>query len=176
MVIGETEEPSWHKDTEQMTRSTREIHGLDDVIQVLSAYRDAGREADAVIEDVRSRRRHRAKAAWEKRQRFSELMEESDEPAVQEQIWTARRKAVTKVLSRRSLPRLTYRSMRAFALKWARRAVRAQKTFEEKRFVGPRGYSMCGKSDAWAEAIDNGRIRAVEYRRAALALREREER
>ena len=143
------------------TRGSGDIHCLNDIYHTFSAYRGLGREPEVLIEDVRMWRSKRAEAAMEKRELFCSLLEEAQDEALQRKVRESFHERMEKVLEK-PIPRVSAGSFRAFALRSAREAASRQKAFEEKGFVGPQGYSDCGRADMWAEDIETLRIQALE--------------
>lgn len=154
------------------TRDPGDIHCLNDIYCRFSAYRGLGRDPEVLIEDVRAWRSRRAEAAVEKRELFCSLLEKTQDEALRRKMRQSVHERMEKVLEK-PIPRVSAGSFRAFALRSAREATSRQKAFEEKGFIGPRGYSDCGRADMWAEDIETLRIQALEYRRGALYLRNR---
>jgi len=154
------------------TRGSGDIHGLSDIYHRFSAYRGLGRDPEVLIEDVRAWRSRRAKAAMEKRKLICCLLEEVQDEALRRKVRQSVHKKMEKVLEK-PIPKVSAGTFRAFALRRARAVAYRQNTFEEKGFIGPRGYSDCGRADMWAEEIETLRIQALEYRRGALYLQKR---
>lgn len=153
------------------TRGPADIHGLSDIYHRFSAYRGLGRDPEVLIEDVRAWRSRRAEAAMEKRGLIS-LLEEAQNEALHRKVRRSVHEKMETILEK-PIPKVSAGSFRAFALRRARAAAFRQKAFEEKGFIGPRGYSDCGPADMWAEEIETLRIQALEYRRGALYLQNR---
>jgi len=155
-----------------MPTTQAQIDCLNDIRREFDCHLDSGRGPKQVLDELRDWRSKKAEHAMRERDNMNHLLSLIGESRGDDQAQAVKetcRQRVMDILDT-PIPRPTQDSMREFALRHARKAMRLKTELEEKSFRMENGGSLRGLSDHLSQRLNHHRTRAIEYIQTAQHL------